>query len=210
MLPFFVLYILSWVAQPAQGVPQAKPIVRSCPDSWDDAPRGKKTPSNKKRNASAKSVACIELAVSPLDIQEYLQSYARQENWGITDDQLTQDSWTFSLKLTKEELFRDTAAESSPKGVEWTSGSARVHINTLELTDGYARTTVRAIFRGYGRATDQFAMKKEYWELDSRNAFESGVVSELRSHFASPQLSFSAGSRFPVCLLPGHSVRRCN
>ena len=186
MLLFFALYLLFLVARPARDVPPAKPTVRSCPDSWNDAPHGKKTSSNKKKNASAKSGACIELAVSPLDIQEYLQSYSRRENWGITDDQLTLDSWTFSLELVKEELFRDTVAESNPKGVEWTGGSVRVHINTLQLTDGYARTIVRAMFRGHGRATDQFAMQKEYWELDSSNVFETSVVSALRSHFVSP------------------------
>lgn len=176
--------MLSWVTQPPQDVPPAKPIVRSCPDSWNDIPHGKKASPSKKKNAPRRSGACIEIAVSPLDVQEYLQSYSRRQNWGIIDDQLTQDSWMFSLELTKEELLRDTVEESNPKRVQWTSGSVRVHINTVQLPDGFARTTVRAMFRGYGRAADQFAPQKEFWDLESSNAFETGVVSELRSRFA--------------------------
>jgi hypothetical protein len=178
-----------------QATPPAKPVARSCPNSWNDAPRGgKKALSSKKRPAPSKSGACIELTFSALDIQEYLQSHSRKENWGITDDQLTEDSWTFSLDLSKEDMLRDTSIESRPKGVEWTAGSVRVNINTLELPDGLVRATVHALFRGYGRNADQFATHKEYWELESSNAFENSVVSGLRIHFS----ELSATSKTPV------------
>ena len=163
----------------------AKPVVRSCPDSWNEAPHGKKyRPSGKKKNPPKESGACVELASSPLEIQEYLQSFARQERWSITADQLSEDSWTFSLEIDKDELLRDTVDESSPKGIEWTGGTVRVHLSTLQLPDGFARTTVRASFRGFGRNTDQFAMQKEYWELESSNAFENSIASALRNHFS--------------------------
>lgn len=184
MFSLVVLYMLSWVTQSPQDAPPAKTTIRSCPDSWNDTSHGKKASSGKKKSAPRRSGACIELAVSPLDVQEHLQSYSRHENWGITDDQLTQDSWTFSLELTKEELLRDTVAESNPKRVQWTSGSVRVLITTFQLPDGFARTTVRAMFRGYGKADDQFAPQKEFWDLESSNAFEAGIVSELRRRFA--------------------------
>lgn len=179
---------------PAQGNPPAKPLVRSCPDSWTDAAlAGKKRAAGKKKNVRKESGGCIELAFSPLYIQEYLQSYARKERWILSGDQLTEDSWTFSLEIDKEALLRDTAAESSPKGIEWTHGSIRVHINTLQLPDGYARTTVHCVIRGYGRSTDQFAVQKEYWELESSNAFESSVISALRDYFSEASPDKAAG-----------------
>jgi hypothetical protein len=179
---------------PAQGNPPAKPLVRSCPDSWADAAlTSKKKAAGKKKEVPKESGGCIELAFSPLGLQEYLQSYARKERWIRSADQLTEDSWTFSLEIDKEALLRDTVAESNPKGIEWTHGSIRVHINTLQLTNGYARTTVQCVIRGYGRNTDQFAVQKEYWELESSNAFENSVISALRDHFSETSPDKGAG-----------------
>jgi hypothetical protein len=187
MLSLFVLGALFWLPGAApQENPPGKPVIRSCPDSWNDAvPHGKKgASSGKKKVAPIKSGACIELAFSSLEIQEYLQSYARQQAWIIATDQLNDDSWTFSLEIDKEELLRDTLAESNPKGVEWTGGSVRVHMNALQLPDGLTRATLRASFRGFGRNTDQFAIHKDYWELESSNAFENSVIAALRDHFS--------------------------
>lgn len=185
MLALYFGALLWLFGLPAQGNPPTKPPVRSCPDSWaDGAFAGKKKPASKKKNGPRESGACVELAFSPLDIQEYLQSYARKERWILSADQLTEDSWTFSLEIDKEALLRDAAAESNPRGIEWTHGSIRVHVNTLQLPDGYARTTVHCVIRGYGRNTDQFAVQKEYWELQSSNAFENSVISTLRARFS--------------------------
>jgi hypothetical protein len=118
-----------------------------------------------------------------LEIQEYLQSYARTQQWKISGEQVTEDSWTFSLELDKDDLLRDTTEDSRNKKVEWTGGTVRVRVNGAQLPDGYSRTIVRASFRGYGRSADQYAMHKEYWELDSNNNFENSIVSALRSHF---------------------------
>lgn len=187
-LLFLISALISLPCSLAQENSPAKPLVRSCPDSWKySAPRGKKDgASSKKKQAAVESGVCIELAFSVLDIQEYLQSYARQQRWVITTDQLGEDSWTFSLAIDKDELLRDTTAELNPKGVEWTGGAVRVLINTVPLPDGFSRTTVRASFRGFGNSADQFASHKEYWELESSNVFENSVVSVLRDRFSKP------------------------
>jgi hypothetical protein len=163
----------------------AKPVVRPCRDSWGDSGSNakKNRPRNPKKESQKEQGACIELVFSALEIQEYLQSYARTQQWKISDGQVNEDSWTFSMELDKDELLRGTTEDSRNERVEWTGGTVRVHVNTAKLPDGYSRTIVRASFRGYGRSADQFAMQKEYWRLDSNNSFENSIVSALRSHF---------------------------
>lgn len=172
-------------AFPAQENPSPKPPVRACSD-WDDAASGskKKQASGKKKVLPKHEGVCIELAFSPLDIQEYLQSYGREAHWIISSDQLNEDSWTFSLELNREELLRDTLPESGPKGVDWKHGSVRVHIDSVLLPDGYARTLIHASFRGFGRNSDQFAVQKEYWDLESSKVFENSLAETLRNHFS--------------------------
>jgi hypothetical protein len=183
---YFLLNALIWVstASPQQS-PPSQPIFRPCSDSWNAPEAGtkKNRPKSAKKELKKESGACIELAYSALEIQEYLQSYARKERWKITGDQLNEDSWTFSLDLDKDELLRDTSADSNPKNVEWRAGTARINVNTSELADGFTRTIVRGSFRGFGRNQDQFAMAKEYWNLESNNAFESSITSALRNYF---------------------------
>ena len=187
MLALFLWVALPWFSPSfAQDKPPGKSSVRTCPDNWNDRIRsGKKSqPGGKKKAAPKKPGACIEMAFSPLDIQEYLQSYARENHWLLTGDQLNEDSWTFSLDIDHDELLRDTLPDTNHKGVEWKRGAVRVHINTLVLPDGFARTLIYASFRGYGRSTDQFAVQREYWDLESSNAFENSLGSMLREHFS--------------------------
>jgi hypothetical protein len=200
---FLLLGALAWLSTPpARQSPAPKPLVRPCADSWNDSvPNKKKNRSKSSKNQPAKAAgACIELAFSSLDIQEHLQSYARAQQWKITRDQMTEDSWTFSLELDKEELLRDITEEAKSKRVEWTGGTVRVHVNTAQLPDGYARTIIRANFRGYGRNMDQFATHQQYWEMDSNNNFEDSIVTVLRAHFATappagtPQAGISTGT----------------
>jgi len=180
------LNALSWVF--AASAPQstaAQPVVRPCPDSWNDSSSNAKKnwPKGSTKRTHQETGACVELAFSALDIQEYLQSYARTQQWKISDDQVNEDTWTFSMEQDKDELLRATTEDSRKRRVEWTGGTVRVHVNTALLPDGYSRTIVRASFRGYGRSADQFATQKEYWQLESNNNFENSIVSALRSHF---------------------------
>jgi hypothetical protein len=178
---------LTWLlAGLPQQSPAPKPVVRPCADSWNDS--GSNTKKNRakssKKETHPETGACVELAFSALEIQEFLQSHAREEQWKISGDQMTEDSWTFSLELDKDDLLRHISEDSKNNRVEWTAGTVRVHVNTARLPDGYTRTIVRASFRGYGRSLDQFAPQKEYWELESNNNFENAIISALRTHFA--------------------------
>jgi hypothetical protein len=193
------LGLLAWfLAVPAQQSAAAKPVVRPCADSWNDSSSNAKK-NRPKNQTHQKTGACIELAFSTLEIQEYLQSFARSQQWKMSDDQVNADTWTFSMELDKDELTRTTTEDSRNRGVEWTGGSVRVHVNTALLPDGYSRTIVRASFRGYGRSADQFAPQKEYWQLDSTNNFENSIVSALRTHFTATSSAVTSPSR----MLPG-------
>jgi len=174
----------------ARQSPVSQTVVRPCADSWNSNSNGKKNrPKSAKKAPAQETGACLELAFSALEIQEYLQSHAREEQWKISEDQMTEDSWIFSLELEKSELLRDTTEDTKSKRVEWTGGSVRVHVNTAQLPDGYSRTIVRASFRGYGRSADQFAMQREYWDLDSNNNFEESILKALRTRFATSPAS---------------------
>jgi len=196
--------VLLWLsAGSAQQSTAAKPVVRPCADSWSDSgsQAKKRRPKSSTKKGHQETGACIELAFSTLEIQEYLQSYARTQQWKISESGLTEDSWTFSLELDKDELLRDTTEDSNKKRVEWTGGTVRVHVNTVQLPDGYSRTIVRGSFRGYGRSVDQFAIQKEYWELDSNNNFENSIVSVVRTHFT----AVSSAETPHACISPGIS-----
>ena len=185
-MTFLLFGALMWLS--AGSVQQSaadKPVVRPCAASWRDAgsPGKKNRPKSSTKQTHPETGACIEFAFSTLEIQEFLQSYARTQQWKISEDRINEDSWTFSLELDKEEILRDTTDDSRNKRVEWSGGMARVHVSTAQLPDGYTRTIVRGSFRGYGRSVDEFAMQEEYWELDSNNNFENSIISALRAHF---------------------------
>ena len=183
---FLLASTLAWLlAAPAQQNTAPKPVVRPCADSWNNSGSNakKNRPKKSKKDAWPETGACVELAFSAPDIQEYLQSHAREEQWKITGDQMAEDSWMFSLDLSREDLLRDTTEDSKKKRVDWDAGTVRVHVNSARLADGCTRTIIRASFRGYGRNEDQFAMKKEYWELESNNSLENSLVSALQAHF---------------------------
>jgi hypothetical protein len=63
---------------------------------------------------------------------------------------------------------------------------ALAHISTVLVADGFARTVIRAAFRGYGHDEDQFAQQREYWELESNGNFETSISSALTAHFKAP------------------------
>jgi len=192
------LSALSWLsAASAQHNSASKPVARPCAESWKDfrTDTKKNRPKSPKKEPPKEQGACIELAFSTLEIQEYLQSYVRTQKWKISEERVNEDSWTFSLEIDKDELLRDTTEDSKNKRVEWTEGAVRVHMNTAQLPDGYTRTIIRASFRGYGRSEDQLAIQKEYSEMGSNNNFENSIVTAARSHFTATSFAGTPHAR---------------
>jgi hypothetical protein len=162
-------------------------VTRACAEGWDSTgPKAKKKlPKHAKEDSQDKGAACIELAFSTLEIQEYLQSYVRSQQWKIGEEHLTEDSWSFSRELSKDELLGFTNKNANLARVNWSGGAALVHVSTVQVAEGFARTVIRATFRGYGQNADQFAQQREYWELGSSNSLETSIRSALEAHFKS-------------------------
>ena len=146
-------------------------------------PVAKRKPPKNAPKGVQDSPACIELSASPFDIQEYLQSFSRDQHWTILEEHVTEESWIFSLTVNKDELLGSTKELSNSEKVQWRSGIALVQISSAALADGFTRTIVRARFRGYGEAADKFAPQREYWELESNGTFEASIVSTLMARF---------------------------
>jgi hypothetical protein len=164
------------------------PAPNSCSIEQDSAvSHKKKSPQNASDEAREETFACIELAVSPLDIQEYLQAVVRKQPWRIFDEHLTEDSWVFSRDLNRDELLHATKRNAVADKVDWTKGVVFIHVNTNQLRDGIARTIIRAEFRGYGQSSDHFAVQREYWKLESNLTLENSLVAALADHFAPPR-----------------------
>jgi hypothetical protein len=184
----FSLLLSASVAVPHQNT-GASDVARPCAEGWDSAGLGtkKKPPKHAKGEPQNKPGACIELSFPPLEIQEYLQSYARSQQWKISQQQVTEDSWTITRELSKEELLGATKRNSGTARVTWTAGVVHLHISTAQATEGFARTLIRASFRGYGQNADQFALPREYWDLESNNNLETSITSALEAHFKASQ-----------------------
>ena len=182
----FYLLLPGSAALPNQSM-GARAVTRACAEGWDGAgPKAKKKlPKHAKEDSQNKAAACIELAFSPLEIQEYLQSYVRSQQWKFGEEHLTEDSWSFSRELSKDELLGFTNKNGNFARVNWSGGAAIVHISTVQVAEGFARTVIRAGLRGYGQNADQFAQPREYWELESNNNLEASIRSALEAHFKS-------------------------
>jgi hypothetical protein len=189
MLPLlFYLLLPRSPALPNQST-SARAVTRVCAEGWDDAgPKAKKKlPKHAKEDSQNKAAACIELAFSPLEIQEYLQSHIRSQQWKFGEEHLTEDSWSFSRELSKDELLGFTNKNTNFARVNWSGGAALVHVSTVKVAEGFARTVIRVSFRGYGQNADQFAQQREYWGLESNNNLEASIRSALETHFKSPK-----------------------
>jgi hypothetical protein len=184
----FYLLLPGPTALPNQST-SARAVTRACAEGWDGTgPKTKKKlRKHAKEDPQVKGAACIELAFSPLEIQEYLQSYVRSQQWKFGEEHLTEDSWTFSRELGKDELLSFTNKNANLARVNWSGGTALVQVSTVQVAEGFARTVIRASFRGYGQNADQFAQQREYWELESSNNLETSIRSALEAHFKSPK-----------------------
>jgi hypothetical protein len=163
--------------------------VRPCNIATAPAKSRKKTGRNKQKNvqdaSDAGTHACLEAHSTSLDIQEYLQAYAREQKWNIAEERVADDTWTFARILEKKDLLSTTKSNPSNSHVAWTSGKSLVKVRTEELEGGFTRVSISAGFVGYGQNADQFATQRQSWPLDSNGALESQLISALETHFRS-------------------------
>lgn len=171
------------LSQSRSSVTEAQPCITAAGGTSTARDSKKSRARNRKVETRDATSACIELRFSALDIQEYLQSYVRSKQWRIAEELTSEDSWTFSRELSKDELLRVTKMDPNVTDVDWSGGKAVVQVNTAELVDGFTRTTIHTSFRGFGQSTDHVAMPKAWWLMDSNQSLEDSLISALENHF---------------------------
>jgi hypothetical protein len=191
LLILFPMLLGAAAAQDPGGKPAPAGVaVRACPavtSAADEKPKSKSKRKSVPLNSASSASACLEAQSDPLDIQEFFQSFVRDQSWRIGDERNADYGWTFYRYLEKDDLLRFTKIDTQTIRVNWTEGKAFVQVSTTELKDGFTRVQVSARIRGYGQNADRFAPPKEWWTLDSNGILEGTLIAALGEHFKSLQ-----------------------
>ena len=168
--------------QPADKASSSAALVRPCP-----APPARKNKTRAKRGAKAEefAFACLEAKGSPLEFQEFFQSYVRAQSWPISEEKIVEDGWVFSRSLSKDELLQFAKEGPYAGRVNWTEGKAVVQVQTRELEGGFSRVEISARFQGGGQNVDRFAPPRDSWDLESNGALEKKLIAALEAHVKS-------------------------
>ena len=80
--------------------------VRPCKSS-DQATITAKKPIKQKKHSRTEQQndtanACVEAAGSALHVQEQLQSFVRQQRWPVSNEDISETTWTFDVGFNKE------------------------------------------------------------------------------------------------------------
>jgi hypothetical protein len=186
-LAVFVL-ATGWPAPPilAQHV-DSETAVRPCHLSEASAAKKNAKPNKKNlhRGVVTPGEGCIEVRVSALEAQEYLQRFLREQPWQVGEAEISESSWSFSITLSDKELLNFANPDTATKDIGWVGGRALVLITTFDLYDGFGRTTVTAKFAGFGESDDPLAVKRSSWPLRSNGRLESMFVKALQDRYQS-------------------------
>jgi hypothetical protein len=172
---------------PADQTADRTAVVRPCPTLPVNSKPARKEKTKRKGAADSNEAppACLEAKASSLDIQEFLQSFIREQKWSIGEEKVAEDAWTFFRYLDKDELLRFADVGPFAGRVNWTEGKAFVKVNTVDAGGGFTRVLITARFEGHGQNADLFAPPQESWKLTSNGSLEKSLVSSLETHFQS-------------------------
>jgi hypothetical protein len=145
--------------------------------------RSKRKKDNRPQQGTEIAPYCLEVHASTMDVQEHLQSFIRKQHWAISDEDVNESLWSFNLALTKDELLSYGKPEPAAEHINWQRGKTVVLVRSIDLGDGYTRSTVSAQLTGFGEPEDSFAMQRSSWTWYSNGKLESTLIGELRAHF---------------------------
>jgi hypothetical protein len=186
-LAVFVL-AAGWLAPPilAQQA-DSETAVRPCGLSAASAAKENAKPNKKnlRRDERTPGEGCIEVRVPPLEAQEHLQRFLREQPWQVGETEISESSWSFSITLSDKELLNFANPDTASKDISWVGGKALVLVTTSDLGDGFGRTTVTAKFSGFGEPDDPLAVKRSSWPWRSNGRLESMFVKALRDRYQS-------------------------
>ncbi len=190
LLPFLLLPLGAPLEQracaqaPEDGSANSEVLVRPCsvrPTSSKPS-RKNKTKGKTVANASELGPTCLEVKDSPLNIQEFFQSYVRVQAWRFADEKIVADGWIFGRALDKDELLQFAKEGIFAGRVSWSEGKAVVLVSTRELDDGYTRVEISARLQGFGQSLDRFAPARDSWDLASTGLLEKTLIEALEDH----------------------------
>jgi hypothetical protein len=168
--------------EPADKPAATASIVRPCSAL---PARKNKTKTKGAAKAEEFAFACLEAKGSPLEFQEFFQSYVRAQIWQIIEEKIVNDGWIFSRSLTKDELLQLAKEGLFAGRVNWTDGKVVVQVRTRELDGGFSRVEISARFQGSGQNVDRFAPPRDSWDLESNGALEKNLIAALEAHVKS-------------------------
>jgi hypothetical protein len=148
--------------------------------------KGKHAQKTKHPVASEPAPACLEVKGGGIEVQEFLQNTAREQQWRVGENRASEDTWTFVRYFNPDELskYADTNVLNEP--VKFTSGKAAVLVRTSDVDNGYVRVQVMAHFQGNGKSTDKvWAQPGDVWPLNSRGALEQEILKSLQTEYQS-------------------------
>ncbi|HEX4543958.1 MAG TPA: hypothetical protein VH114_12380 [Candidatus Acidoferrum sp.] len=168
--------------EPTDKPTAAASTVRPC-----SAPPARKNKTKAKGAARVEefAFACLEAKGSPLEFQEFFQSYVRAQSWQISEERIVEDGWIFSRSLSKDELLQFAKEGPLSGRVNWTAGKALVQVRARELDGGFSRVEISARFQGGGQNVDRFAPPRDSWDLESNGALEKNLIAALDAHVKS-------------------------
>jgi len=189
LLLFFSTFETQGAAQePSDKSTASVASVRPCPADSMNSKSARETKKKGKGAAAGSNEippACMEVQTSALDVQDFFQSFVREQTWRIGEENVAEDAWSFYRYMDKDELLRFSKEGLLAGRVNWTQGKALIQVRTRELEKGFTRVEVTARFQGYGQNVDRFAPPKDSWQLGSNGTLEKSLISALESHLKS-------------------------
>jgi|HubBroStandDraft_2_1064218.scaffolds.fasta_scaffold09234_2 hypothetical protein len=128
--------------------------------------------------------ACLEVKGEGIEIQEFLQSMTREQQWRVGENHASEDTWSFVRYLGEEDLekYADTKVLTEP--VNFSGGKVAILVRTSDIADGYVRVQVSTRFQGEGKTSDKvLGQPGTVWPLNSRGVLEQEVLGALQTRF---------------------------
>ena len=187
LLVFFSTFETRGAAQePSDKTTASVASVRPCPaDSMNSKPARETKKKGKGAGSNEIPPTCLEVQTPAMDVQDFFQSFVREQTWRIGEENVAEEAWSFYRYMDKGELLRFSKEGPFAGRVNWTQGKALIQVRTRELEKGFTRVEVTARFRGYGQNVDRFAPPKDSWLLESNGTLEKTLISALESHLNS-------------------------
>jgi hypothetical protein len=173
-------------AQAAPATHAAQESTRPCSANPVLAPSAKKKSPRKGKHLlpPEASPACIEVKGEPIEVQEFLQSFAREQQWRVGENHASEDTWSFVRYLNTEELEKYADTKVLLEAVKFSSGKSAVAVRTSDAGNGYVRVQITARFQGEGKSEDKMmAQPGNIWTLASRGVIEQELLSTLQSRY---------------------------